>query len=117
MEKKSKPREEQWTSERCFITELLNDESSPEVSLARARVEPEMTTQLHSLSVLEWYVIESGCGLMRVGDDAPYPVTAGDVVKIASNSAQRITNTGADDLLFLCVCVPRFTLTSYTSLE
>jgi mannose-6-phosphate isomerase-like protein (cupin superfamily) len=65
MANKSKP--EVWTAERCYITELFNDDAWPEFSLARCRVEPGVTTQLHALSVHEVYVIEQGQGLMRVG--------------------------------------------------
>ena len=105
------------TDERCYIAELLNHCSSPEVSLARARVTPGVTTQLHALSVAEWYVIESGEGTVRVGDTAPRHVARGDVVTIPAGVAQQITNDGTEDLCFLCVCVPRFTATCYTNLE
>lgn len=117
MRKKSKPRLEVWTVERCFITELLNSADQPEVSLARTRVEPGMTTQLHQLCVDEWYVIESGEGLMRVGDDLPVRVGAGDTVTIPKHTPQQITNSGREDLLFLCVCTPKFSQECYTSLE
>jgi len=115
MAEKPKPGAETWTSERCFITELLNDE--PEVSVAHARVEPGVTTELHALSVSEWYVIKTGQGLMRVGDAAPFAVAPGDTVTIPKHTAQQITNTGHDDLCFLCVCTPRFSQECYTSLE
>ncbi len=111
------PNEEVWTTERCYITELLNHAGSPEVSIARTRVEPGVITQLHSLDVNEWYVIESGQGLMTVGEQPPYPVAAGDCVEIRQSVAQRIHNDGEQDLIFLCVCTPRFTLECYTSLE
>jgi mannose-6-phosphate isomerase-like protein (cupin superfamily) len=117
MIRKAKPAPEVWTLERCFITELLNTASQPEVSLARTRVEPGVTTQLHQLSVREWYVIESGRGLMRVGDEPPFPVGPGDTVCVAKHAAQQITNTGQEDLSFLCVCTPRFSQECYTSLE
>jgi mannose-6-phosphate isomerase-like protein (cupin superfamily) len=117
MEHKPKPREETWTGERCFIMELVNSAELPEVSVARTRVEPGVTTELHALSVLEWYVIQSGEGLMRVGNDNPYPVGPGDTVKIPVGCAQQIENTGTSDLLFLCVCVPRFTPFAYSALE
>ncbi|HNP63261.1 MAG TPA: cupin domain-containing protein [Woeseiaceae bacterium] len=116
MSNKAKPGET-WTSERCYISELLNHDGSPEVSIARARVEPGVTTQLHALAVAEWYVIESGLGLMTVGDAAPREVRAGDTVSIPRGVAQRIHNYGDCDLIFLCVCVPRFLLRHYTSLE
>lgn len=112
---KAKP--EFWTDERCFITELLNEPGYPEVSLARTRVEPGVTTQNHALSVHEVYVIESGTGLMSLGDDEPFPVGPGSVVTIPQQTSQCIQNTGADDLIFLCVCTPRFLQDCYTSLE
>ena len=117
MSDKSETPVEFWTGERCFITEYLNVAELPDVSVARTRVEPGVTTELHALSVIEWYLIQSGHGLMRVGDAEPYAVGPGDTVKIPANSQQQITNTGSDELLFLCVCVPRFTPDAYTSLE
>lgn len=115
MANKAKP--EFWTGERCYISELVNDESWPEFSIARTRVEPGVTTQLHALGVHEVYVIESGTGLMTVGDDAPFSVGPGDTVSIPKDVAQSIENTGADDLVFLCVCAPRFSQECYTSKE
>jgi len=117
MADKPKPGNEFWTSERCFITELMNDESQPEVSIAHTRVEPGVTTELHALSVSEWYIIKAGQGLMRVGDDAPFAVAPGDTVTIPKHAAQQITNTGHGDLCFLCVCTPRFSQECYTSHE
>lgn len=106
-----------YTGERCHITELLNDERVPQASLARTRVEPGITTELHRLSVEEYYLIESGQGLMEVGDDSPFPVAPGDTVRIPAGVAQRITNTGTEDLLFQCLCLPRFTPACYEALE
>ncbi len=106
-----------WTRERCFITELLNDDEQTEVSIARARVEPGITTELHALSVAEWYVLEVGEGRMRIGDNEPFDVQGGDILAIPKNVAQQISNTGAVDLEFLCVCVPRFSPECYKSLE
>ncbi len=112
---KAKP--EVWTDERCFITELVNDAAWPEFSLARCRVEPGVTTQLHALAVHEFYVLEQGRGRMEVGDGAPFAVSPGDVVTVPQHAAQRITNTGRGDLVFLCVCAPRFLQDRYTPLE
>ena len=91
---KAKPGDEVWTVERCYIAELLNTTSQPEVSLARTRVETGVTTQLHQLSVHEWYVIESGHGTMRVGDEAPFAVGPGDTVTVPKHTPQQITNSG-----------------------
>lgn len=117
MVSKAKPGEEVWTVERCYITELLNEDAYPEVSIARTRVEPGVTTQLHALSVSEWYIIESGRGLMRVGDAPEFGVAPGDTISIPKGVEQQITNRAARDLVFLCVCTPKFSQECYTSLE
>jgi mannose-6-phosphate isomerase-like protein (cupin superfamily) len=105
------------TRERVYITERLNDPAIPRVSLADTRVEPGVTTELHRLSVDEWYVIQRGTGLMEVGGGEPFDVGSGDTVIIPAGVAQRITNTGEGDLRFQCVCMPRFTPGSYEALE
>ena len=117
MSRKPKPFAETWTAERCYITELINTEDQPEVSLARARVEPGVTTRLHQLSAYEWYIIERGHGLMRIGDEAPFEVRTGDTVAIPKDTPQQITNSGDEDLRFLCVCVPKFSEERYVSLD
>jgi mannose-6-phosphate isomerase-like protein (cupin superfamily) len=109
--------EELWTSERCFIRELINDESIADFSLADSRVEPGVVTELHSLSVREWYYITRGHGLMEVGGGPQIEVGPGDTVEIPAGVSQRITNTGKDDLLLQCVCLPRFTPDCYKSVE
>ncbi|MEM7765505.1 MAG: cupin domain-containing protein [Pseudomonadota bacterium] len=106
-----------WTDERCFITELVNVESLPNASLARCRVEPGTLTQKHALTVREWYVIIAGTGEMFVGDARSFPVAPGDVVDIPANTSQQIHNTGEHDLVFHCLCMPRFSETCYRSLE
>ena len=106
-----------WTSERCYILELLNCDQYPEVSIARTRVEPGMITQQHTLSVHEVYVIEDGVGIMYLEGKPPFEVRPGDVVSIPNHASQQIRNTGQDDLIFLCVCTPKFSQDYYTSLE
>jgi hypothetical protein len=52
---------EYYFEEGCFITELWNSPTDKEVSIARARVEPGVTTRLHSLkNVTERYIILKG---------------------------------------------------------
>ena len=109
--------EEEWTSERCYIREILNDPRVADASLAESRVEPGVTTELHRLSVAEWYLIRAGRGLMQVGDAEPFEVGAGDTVVIPAGAAQRIGNLSDEDLEFLCLCLPRFTPDCYEALE
>jgi len=110
-------REEFWIRERTYITELINDSEIPDFSLADSRVEPGVRTELHSLDVNEWYVIRSGQGRMEVGGAPWADVAPGDIVTIPAGVSQRIENTGPEDLIFQCVCVPRFSVDSYQSLE
>jgi len=106
------------TPEGCHIIETSNSDADTEVSIARARVEPGVTTQLHRLDGSdERYLIIGGQGRMEVGDLAPTDVGPGDVVLIPNGQPQRITNTSSDDLIFYCVCSPRFTPDMYVSLE
>jgi mannose-6-phosphate isomerase-like protein (cupin superfamily) len=111
------PAPEILTGERCHIRELLNDERVPETSLAETRVAPGVTTELHRLSVAEWYIIREGRGLMEVGGGEPFPVGPGDVVAIARQISQRITNPGPGELRFLCLCLPAFRPECYEALE
>ncbi len=109
-------RREFHTGERCFITEILNDPACPEMSLARARVEAGVTTRLHALiGTVEVYVIEEGRGLVEIGGESA-EVGPGDRVVIPAGVTQRIANIGAGELLFLCLCQPRFLPENYVDL-
>jgi len=104
-----------YTEERCYITELHNSGNS---SIARARVKPGATTGLHSLrETFEQYVILEGEGEVEVGDNPVTKVGPLDVVNIAADTPQRITNTGERDLIFLCLCTPGFKQEAYENLE
>lgn len=100
--------------EGCFINELSNNVEDPELSVARARVEPGVTTQWHYLvNTTERYVILEGSGVVEIGNLLPQEVNIGDVVIIPRNTRQRISNTGANDLVFLALCTPRFKAENY----
>ena len=106
------------TDERCHITEVANDPGDEFVSIARARVEPGVTTAWHKLdNISERYIIVSGQGRVEIGELQPVEVLQGDVVRIPANLAQRITNTGQDDLIFFAVCTPPFERARYINLE
>ncbi len=112
------PDAEFYTSERCHIIELSNRPDDPEVSIARARVAPGVTTRWHRLiGTAERYVILVGNGRVEVGSLAPQDVSAGDVVLIPPSRRQRIANIGPGDLIFLAICSPRFRPEAYEELE
>ena len=95
----------------------MNSPAIPGFSLADTRVEPGVTAELHCLSVDEWYDITEGSGEMEVGGGPKRAVRPGDTVVIPAGVSQRIRNTGDCDLLFQCVCMPRFTPDCNESLE
>jgi mannose-6-phosphate isomerase-like protein (cupin superfamily) len=115
---KHTPDSEYYFREGCFITEFSNGEHDSATSLARARVEPGRTTAWHALrDTAERYVILEGSGLVEIGDLPPQNVAPGDVAIIPPGVRQRITCTGASDLIFLAVCTPRFDPQNYIALE
>jgi mannose-6-phosphate isomerase-like protein (cupin superfamily) len=108
------PQAEFWFDEGCHIVEIHNGEHDDGCSIARARVAPGVTTALHVLDgIVERYVILEGEGAVEVGGAPPTPVRSLDVVSIPAGATQRITNTGSGDLVFLCVCTPRFRREKY----
>ena len=109
--------DEFYLDEGCYIVELHNTYTDAGCSIARARVEPGVTTELHCLrDIVERYVIVSGRGVVEVDGQPPAEVAAMDVVIIPANHSQRIRNTGDSDLVFLCVCTPRFAAEKYIQL-
>ena len=116
--KRIDPEAEYYFDEGCHIIEMSNSAQDPELSIARARVEPGQTTRWHSLAATsERYVILSGTGLVEVGEQAPAGVGPGDTVIIPPGAPQRIANTGNEDLVFLALCTPRFRVEAYRDLE
>lgn len=107
-----------FTDEGCYITELSNSSDDPDVSIARARVQPGTTTRLHRLKeTVERYCIISGEGHVELDGQSPQQVKVGDTVLIPAMCSQRITNTGDEDLVFLAICTPRFTDDAYQDIE
>ena len=105
-----------YTPERCHIVEIHNTANDGTCSIARARVAPGVTTQRHRLKgTTERYVILEGRGTVEVDGNPPEPVAPLDVVYISEGISQNITNTGDVDLVFLCICTPRFKKENYVT--
>jgi mannose-6-phosphate isomerase-like protein (cupin superfamily) len=110
--------DEFYTSEGCYITELCNTSEDPDASIARARVEPGVTTRWHRLvGTVERYLILQGKGRVEVGNLPFQEVSAGDIVLIPPMCRQRISNIGSGDLVFLAICTPRFVNDVYEDIE
>lgn len=107
-----------YTDEHCHIVELHNTASDAGCSIARARVDPGVATRMHCVQdTAERYVILEGKGRVEVNGESPVIVGPLDVVNIPAGAPQRITNTGTQQLVFLCICTPRFERRNYLDLE
>ena len=106
------------TTERCDINELVNHSTDRDCSIARARVAPGVTTQLHAVKkTIERYVILEGEGKVFIDTMPPERVGYLDIVSIPEGVAQKIHNCGKSDLIFLCICTPRFKQKNYQNLD
>ena len=103
-----------YTPEGCYIIELSNTPDDADASIARARVAPGVTTRWHRLrGTTERYCILSGRARVEIGKLPPQELGPGDVVLIPPMCRQRITNIGAEELIFLAICTPRFSNQAY----
>lgn len=97
-----------YIDEGCHIIEILNNSAHPDISISQARVEPNSTTELHFLNdTIEIYYILSGQGIAYIGEDQ-IPVKKGDLIHIPKNMNQFISNNTKSELVFLCICTPRW---------
>ncbi|OGZ22322.1 MAG: mannose-6-phosphate isomerase [Candidatus Nealsonbacteria bacterium RIFCSPLOWO2_01_FULL_43_36] len=74
-------------------------------SLAYATVKSGEMSLLHKMKTSEVYYVLQGEGVMYI-DNESKKVGSGQVVYIPPNSAQKIKNTGHQDLIFLCIVDP-----------
>ena len=107
-----------YTPEKCYIVELSNPSDDPDLSIARARVKPGVTTRWHRLSKTgERYYIIQGRGRVEVGNLPAKEMNPGDIAIIPPMCRQRITNIGTEDLIFLALCTPRFSTDIYEDID
>jgi len=74
-------------------------------SLAHATVKPGARTKPHRLETTEVYYLLQGQGRMHIGTETR-EVTAKSAIYIPPHGVQWIENTGAVDLVFLCIVDP-----------
>jgi mannose-6-phosphate isomerase-like protein (cupin superfamily) len=91
-----------------LLRELLHPDKAEldlRYSLAHARLPAGATSRPHRLRSSEVYYILEGQGVMYInGEDAP--VHPGQAIYIPPHATQYIENTGAGDLIFLCIVDP-----------
>lgn len=108
---------EYWFQEGVFIEELMNTPADPAASLARARLPAGHQTRLHAvMGTVERYIIVGGQGVAQIGG-REFAVGPGDQVLIPAGMPQRIRADDAGELVFLCLCTPRFEPANYRDLE
>jgi mannose-6-phosphate isomerase-like protein (cupin superfamily) len=104
--------------ERCEILETWNRDDDPAVSIARARVARGVTTRWHRLrGIAERYLVIAGRGRVELGSLPSELLGPGELAYIPPGMAQRISNAGPDDLVFLAICTPRFRRDAYQDIE
>ena len=99
------------TADGSTIREFLNPRNSrlSDVSLAEATLAPGQATARHfHPRADEIYLVTRGQGQIEI-EGATRSVAIGDAIAIPHGSAHQIRNTGARDLVFLCVCAPAYT--------
>lgn len=108
---------EYYSDEGCFITEIMNLSDINHISLAQARVKVGEHTETHLLkNTEELYYITQGMGTATI-DSQTFNVRKGDCLRIKAHQKQAIQNTGVEDLVFLCICLPRFEQDNYISIK
>lgn len=98
------------TKDASLIREILSPRNSPlkRQSLAEAIVPPGAITNEHfHVDTEEIYYILSGVGRFEMNGESA-DVKPGDGIAIPPGSKHRIRNTGVEDLVFLCICVPAY---------
>lgn len=110
------PKKEFWIEEGCHINELWNVPTDSHLSVALARLAPLRTTENHLLEkTAEKYIILEGIGEMNVNGSKNI-VKKYDVINIPADTPQFITNlSDTEDLIFLCICTPKFENQCYKS--
>jgi len=92
----------------CTLREMLHPDKQDlalRYSLAHATVPPGTTTLAHRLATSEVYFIIQGQGRMHI-DEEISDVGPNDTVYIPAHATQYISNTGQEDLTFICIVDP-----------
>ena len=98
------------TKDSSEIREILAPRNSSirRQSLAEARLLPGHSTDEHyHIQTEEIYYILNGSGEMTIDGEKSH-VRRHDGIAIPPGAKHRIINTGVEDLIFLCCCVPAY---------
>lgn len=108
-----------YAGDNTWLREILHPDKAPlnlRYSLAHAVVKAGLTSFLHRLKTSEVYYILQGEGLMQIENEQQV-VGPGHTIYIPPNAKQCITNTGTEDLVFLCIVDPAWRVEDEIILE
>jgi mannose-6-phosphate isomerase-like protein (cupin superfamily) len=91
-----------------LLRELLSPHHDPieaRYSLAIARIGPGLESSPHALTTTEVYYLLQGSGVMSI-DREEREVRAGDAIYIPPRAVQFLRNTGAEEIIFICIVDP-----------
>ncbi len=82
-----------------------NDAIDIPYSIAHAILKPNTSSLPHALKSTEVYYFLAGEGMIFIGEEKKI-VKQGDIVAVEPNERQSVSNTGSEDLVFLCIVSP-----------
>lgn len=91
-----------------YLQELIhpvNDSLAINYSLAKATLKPGESSLAHSLNSTELLYILKGNGTISI-DEKTLPIEKGSLILIPVNAKQFVTNSGTENLVFLCIVEP-----------
>jgi mannose-6-phosphate isomerase-like protein (cupin superfamily) len=98
------------TKDGSVIREILAPANSSleAQSLAEATLKPGQSTEKHlHVRTEEIYYVLKGRGFMEIGQESR-EVVPGDGIAIPPGSEHKLTNTGRENMVFLCCCSPPY---------
>ena len=91
-----------------ILKEILhpsNDKINLPYSIAHAYLKPQTASLPHALTSTEVYYFLAGEGIINIGEKKQV-VQSGDLVVVPPAENQYVTNTGEQNLVFLCIVSP-----------
>jgi len=97
-----------WDPEFFLSDNLVADDYSSVFSAQLTKFGPGGRSSPHSHTYNHAFYFLTGTASVTIGDET-WPVTPGTFVKVPAHKQHNLTNTGADDLVFLVIYDPPHT--------
>jgi quercetin dioxygenase-like cupin family protein len=92
------------------VTLLQSGDADSDLAVTWVEIEPGCRQKAHSHPPEQVYVVISGEGLMRIGDESR-ELRRGELALIPPGVEHGIDNTGADALIYVSAATPTFSVT------